>query len=123
LIIPLSKPFKFEDRELKEIDLDLDNASGSTLRRADMAMQRMKHIAPFKQNDSVYCGIIAAIVTKIPFEVLEELPLADYNNIVMVVANFLLGGADPTAIPQELMLDAKFDASASVSPSTSPAPQ
>jgi len=94
--IPLSKPFKYEDYELTEIDLDLTNAPANVLRRADADMARRKHIVPVKQLDSLYCGLVASYVSKIPYDVLESLPLPDFNLITNAVSSFLLNSEEPS---------------------------
>jgi len=92
--IPLSKPFQYEDYDLTEIDLDLANAPANVLRRADAEVTRRKHVPQFKQMDTLYCGLIASYVSKIPYEVLEALPLPDFATITQAVSSFLLNGAE-----------------------------
>jgi len=100
--IPLSKPFKYrvnmEDVEITEIDLDLANAPGNVLRRADMEIQRRKHVPSIKQMDTMYCGLVASYITKIPYDELESLPLADFGLITNAVMGFLLNGSEATEI-------------------------
>lgn len=106
MIIPLSKPFKYEDHDLTEINLDLYGAPPSVLTRADKEVARRKHTPIVKQVDTLYCGIIASYVTGIPYAVLENLPLRDYNLLTTAVSGFLLNSeeasmeTDETETPQ-----------------------
>lgn len=94
--IPLSKPLLADGKELKEIDLDLANAPGNTVRRADAIMTNRRYVPQFKQNDTFYCGTIASLVTGIKYEELEGLPLGDFNLICNAVAGFLLNSQEAT---------------------------
>ena len=101
MIIPLSKRFQYEDYDLTEIDLDFENAPANVLRRADMEVSRRKHVMQMKQQDTLYCGLIASMITKIPYEVLESLPLKDFNLITECVSSFLLSSEEPRTTPPE----------------------
>jgi hypothetical protein len=90
----LSKRFKYEDYDLTEIDLDLINAPANILRRADAEIQRRKHVPSVKQTDTLYCGLVASYVTGLPYEVLEALPLPDFNELTARVSGFLLGSSE-----------------------------
>jgi hypothetical protein len=94
--IPLSKPFEYEDFKFSEIDLDLTNAPANVLRRADADILKRKHVPSVKQLDTLYCGLIASYVTKIPYDVLEALPLPDFNLITSAVSGFLLNSEEAT---------------------------
>lgn len=101
MLIPLSKPFKYEEYDLTEIDLDFEGAPANVLIRADREMVKRKHVPQFKQMDTVYCGVIASMVTKIPYKVLTSLPLKDFNLLVNAVSGFLLSSEEVSVDTEE----------------------
>jgi hypothetical protein len=95
MIIPLSKPFVYEDYDLKEIELDFEGATADILERADRHMTRIKHVPQMKWQDTVYCMKVASLLSGIPDDVLKKLPLRDGNLLVNTISSFLLNSAEP----------------------------
>ena len=91
MIIKLDKPFKYEDLEVSEIDLDFDKASTRVLEQADREMARRKLIPTVKQLDTTYCLVVASYLTGIPYAALADLPLKIGNEVATTVSGFLLG--------------------------------
>lgn len=102
MIIKLSKPHTYEDKELTEVDLDFGKATTNVLIRADRRLEQLKMVPPVKQLDTTYCLLVASFITGIPFKVLETLPLSDGNQITTRVSGFLLGAAEEDMIPTTL---------------------
>jgi len=99
MVITLSKPFKYEDVDLSEINLDFENATGSTLYRADKEFKRREKPTPeefvYRTANTEYCLIVAAHITKIKVEILRELPIKDYQHLTMSVSYFLANLEEP----------------------------
>ena len=98
MIIPLKKPLKHDNIELKEIVLDFDNAPGSLLMQADIEYKKRRRAAgnpvereqmAYKAADEMYCLILAAKMLDVPTAALEELPMRTLQILLHEVMAFL----------------------------------
>lgn len=93
-IIKLSKPFAADGREYTEFNLDYDNATGVILRQAEKQARKKYGLTDmYLPASTTYRSIVASLILKMPLEVLESLPMADYNAITDDVLVFF-GGTD-----------------------------
>jgi hypothetical protein len=103
--IPLDPPFKYEDYDLNEIDLDLTGKMTPRKQEAcEGEFRRMLKgdIVPVPWIDSRFRLIVASKITGIPMEVLLELPIEPYNIIHNTISYFFANSQEPsTEMPLE----------------------
>ena len=104
MIIPLSKPFKYEDFDLTEIVLDFDKITPGLILSVNRQMRNKKIIVPFPKMEPEYQLAVASRITGIPEEVLMALPYEDWDAMTSAVYYFLLNSREPeTEIPEETL--------------------
>lgn len=91
MIHVFSKPYVFEDEEVKEIEIDLDSLKGSDIEAAKKEFSKEGHFSAILGADPVFCMMLAARLTKRPKEFFDDLPGKDYLAISQEIQNFLLG--------------------------------
>lgn len=90
--IVLKKPYKFEGKEYKEIDLSgLENLSTRDLIDADKQFTTSGQMALMNEMTTGYSCIIAAKATGKPVEFFEGLPAGDGLKLKNMVMGFLNG--------------------------------
>lgn len=83
-------PFKFEDKEYKELDIDLDALTGQDISAAKREWAASGNFSPVPTSDSDFCATVAARATKLPVEFFYALPAREYTRLTQAVSNFLL---------------------------------
>lgn len=91
MIHVFSKPYVFEDEEVKEIEIDLESLKGSDIAAAKKEFSQEGNFAVLLASDPVFCMMLAARLTKRPKEFFDDLPGKDYLAISQEIQNFLLG--------------------------------
>lgn len=88
-----AKPFKFEGQEYTGLDLNLDDLTGKDLLNveSEMAAKGLQAIMP--EISKAYQMHVAARAAKVPFELIEALPIKEASGITMKVVNFLFASA------------------------------
>jgi len=86
-----SKPYVFEDEEVKEIEIDLESMKGSDVAAAKKEFSQEGQFSVLLANDPVFCMMLVARLTKRPKEFFDDLPGRDYLAISQEVQHFLLG--------------------------------
>lgn len=91
----------YQGQEVKELNLDYDNAKGSLLRMAEKTARKKYALTDmYLPASDTYRMILASLLLQIPVETLETLPLTD----CMAVSNDVLvffGGADSDIVMTE----------------------
>lgn len=93
--ITLIKPITIEEKEIKKIQLNLDDLTGKDILDADMQL-RMRGVAgmnPIYSQDGLM--IIASKVSGLLPDDLERLSAPDFLEVTANVSNFLMGWASP----------------------------
>ena len=93
--ISLARPFKYEDYEITEINLDFDKVSTQVLVDLDREMTKRRYVPQMKQTDSLYCLALAARISDYSLDILLRLPLRYGNLINNAVSLFLLNSEEP----------------------------
>lgn len=89
--ILLSKEFVFEGKTHTEINLDLENLTGSDLEAAErIAISEGGGLGNFAELCKPFQAAVAAKAAKLPLEFFRALPAKDYSFITLSVGNFLL---------------------------------
>lgn len=89
--IKLSKPHKFEDKEFKELNLDIDGLTGKDLCDASTEARLLKDTSTVQEMSPKYLAVVAAKAAKVPVDMILSLPAKDFTTIKTEVQNFLLG--------------------------------
>ncbi len=82
-----SKPYKFEDKEYSEIELDLDGLKGSDI---ESAMIQVEDLTKTGQRIPTAASwkFLAAKATKLPVEFFTNLPARDWLKLSGMVSPF-----------------------------------
>ena len=89
--IMLSKPIMIKGEEVKEIELDFEKLTGKQLIAAEREVRAKGDQTPSVFLSMNFQAAVAAKLVGVPVDDIEELPAIDFKNLVLPVANFLLG--------------------------------
>lgn len=84
------KPFKFEGKEYKEIDLDLSGLTGADIIEVHKQYSDAGNVTIVPATDWGFCTRVAAKAIKQPYEFFERMPANEYCRLAQAVSNFLL---------------------------------
>jgi hypothetical protein len=92
----LKRPITFDGREIKEINLNLDDLGYNDLRRAEKEARLMcgkkERLSMPKEFDTKYTSCLLAIAAGETVELIQSLKAVDFTAINMQMSDFLLGG-------------------------------
>ena len=92
LTVKFSKPYRFEDKTYKEIDLSgLDNLTAEDMIAADKYLTRNGNVTVMPEMSLEYACFIASKATDLPVEFFRRLSPKDAIKIKNRVANFFYG--------------------------------
>ena len=98
--ITLTKPLKLEDKEVKKIDLKLEDLTGEDILQVDLEIRAEGDPRGF---DNVYNQkvllILASKASGIVMEDLRKLSAPDFLEVTFTVRNFLMGLSGATEEP------------------------
>lgn len=85
-----NKPFTFEGTEYTEIDLKLDDLTGSDISKVKSQWALEGKFAPVPGADMDFCAMLACKAAGLPYEFAGALPGKEYIRLTSQVSNFLL---------------------------------
>ena len=85
-----SKPYEFEGKEYKSIEVNLDELKGSDIAAVKRQFNRAGNFSAIPSTDSEFCAMILARAAKLPIQFFDSMPAKDYCAITQEVSNFLL---------------------------------
>lgn len=88
--VEFSRPYSFEGKEYKEVELDLDSLTGKDFNDTLRQLKGGGWFAPMPAADPEFCMHFAAKAAKLPLEFFEGLPAGAYGQTVQKVSNFLI---------------------------------
>lgn len=92
MIITLDKPIKIDEKEIKEINLNLEDLTGADILKVDLEIRSEGHSLGldniYNQNALLKIASLAAGI--IPDD-LKKLSMGDFLEVTFTVRNFLLG--------------------------------
>jgi len=88
----LSKPIKIEEKEIKELELNLDVLTGIDVIEAEAEVKALGKMPLVHEMDKTYLAAIAAraISPKQTIDFILKLPIKDFTAITTQVQDFLL---------------------------------
>lgn len=89
--IKLKQAMIIKGKEENEIVLDFEQICGKDLIAAEKEVRAMGDTTPSVFLSMNFQSVIAAKLLGVPVEDIQALPATDFRNIVVPVANFLLG--------------------------------
>jgi hypothetical protein len=92
MIYKLQKPYEFEDMNITQIELDLDNAPADFMITVDRRLKKMNYQAVNKYEDNVYISTVISVLAKIPYEAVVKMYAVDYMKLRAMVSLFLASG-------------------------------
>lgn len=95
--IALSKPLRYQDKELKELDLVLDDLTGQDLIDVEEDMKRKGLTVNAWEYSRTYLISLAGRALNINANALKKLSAKDFTNIINETLSFLAGSASENA--------------------------
>lgn len=91
-LVIFTKPYKFEGKTYKEIDLaGLESMSASDMCAAEKHLNRSGMFSPLPEMTAEYVCYIAAQTSDLPIEFFKALPPRDFIRVKNKVTNFFYG--------------------------------
>ena len=90
-VVKLNNPIMVNGEEVKEVKLDFEAIRGKDLIVAEKEVRKMGDTTPSVFLSMDFQALVAAKLIGVPVEDVLDMPLADFKNLVLPVANFLLG--------------------------------
>jgi hypothetical protein len=94
--VKLKKALSHKGEELLELDIPLENLTGTDLIEVEQQLARSGKIALMADFSKVYLIRVAGRAAKIPAEVLENLSARDFTVVTNRVQGFLMGSDSET---------------------------
>lgn len=92
LVIKFKKPYKFEGKEISEIDLTgLENITGNDMVQVNKTLSRQGQVPMLQEMQLEYAQEMAARVTGIPVEFFKVLSAKHSMKLKNTVSNFMYG--------------------------------
>ena len=91
----LSKPIKYDGKDITEIIMDLDGLSAIDLERCEKEARRLlqkKEPMNVPETNKKYQACVAAKAADVPVDLIRSLGGKDYTQVCLLVMNFLLDG-------------------------------
>lgn len=89
LILTFKKPYIFEGKEYKELDLSgLNGLTARNLELVENSFSQSENVSPLQEFQLGYCIRIASMATGQPIEFFEDLPIPDSIALKNVVTGF-----------------------------------
>lgn len=89
MVIKLTQKLKVGDKEIEEINLDLDGLSGNDTLNAERMARAQGDMTPQMMFSQTYQLCLAAKASGITVNNLKKLSLKDVNKVYMAVNSFL----------------------------------
>ena len=107
--VKLSKPVKWEDREISVVELDFGKVTAAIINQAERDALGEGNFAVLRHLSSDYCGRLAASISGLPFRAIEKLPFYDFEKIWQTVAAFVNHRNPQNFYNQFIAADAESD--------------
>lgn len=91
--VVLSEPMTFCEETYTKLELDFEGLTGKDMEAIDDELASMGVIIPNPNISHKYQRILAARAAGVPSDMIERLPLRDYQKITMAARSFLLATA------------------------------
>ena len=85
----MTTPFTWEDTTYDELEFDFLGLTGADMEAIDDELMMMRVNVAVPSQSRKYQKMLAARAAHIPSDVIEHMPLADYNAITGMARNFL----------------------------------
>lgn len=90
-VVKLNNPIMVNGKEVKEVQLDFEAIRGKDLIAAEKEVRKMGDTTPVVFLSMDFQALVAAKLIGVPVEDVLEMQSTDFKNLVLPVANFLLG--------------------------------
>lgn len=90
-VVKLNNPIMVNGKEVKEVKLDFEAIRGKDLIAAEKEVRKMGDTTPSVFLSMDFQALVAAKLIGVPVEDVLEMQSTDFKNLVLPVANFLLG--------------------------------
>lgn len=87
----LQKPITYEEKEITELDLDLDALTGRDLTNIEQEFVAGGNMAAVPETSKTYLMYVGARAAKVPVELVQSMSAKDVSRLTVQVQNFLIG--------------------------------
>lgn len=91
--ITLTQPLKYQDKEVKVLDVDMDGLTGNDLIDTEEELKKRGIVVNAWEYSRTYLIALAARAVHIPVEALRGLSAKDFTAIINEVLSFLAGAS------------------------------
>lgn len=84
------KPYKFEEKEYKEVEVNVDALTGEDMMIVKKEFSDSGNFVMVPATDWDFCVRVAARASKLPIEFFLRMPAPEYCRLATAVSNFLL---------------------------------
>ena len=86
----LARPFTYEEKTITELEFRFEDLTGRDMLKIEKEMQDMQEYALAPEISNAFQCRLAARAAKVGSDMLESLPLKDFNRITNAARNFLI---------------------------------
>ena len=88
--VKLTKPLKWEDREISFVELNFDKVTGSIINQCERATFQEGNLSGLVRSMSAeYCARMGALISGIPFRAMEKFSGEDYDRVWQTVGAYV----------------------------------
>lgn len=87
----LSTPFEYEGKKYEELTFDFGALSGNDAIMIEEELEGINKYILAPETSKAYQSRMAARAAEVPADLIEALPLQDFNRITSAARNFLVG--------------------------------
>lgn len=87
----LNKPVTFDEKEVTELDLDLDALTGKDLTNIEQEFTAGGNMAAVPETSKTYLMYVGARAAGVPIELVQAMSAKDVSRLTVQVQNFLIG--------------------------------
>lgn len=87
-VLKLSTPVTINDKEVTELEYDLNRITGKTVRIAIQKLQRLEMAVPSIEYSPILHSALFATAANIEFDDVERFNAKDYANAVDIISDF-----------------------------------
>jgi hypothetical protein len=88
--VKLSTPIKWEDREISVVELDFGKITGAMINQCERETWGGGNVSGMMRGlSSEYCSRLAALISGVPFRVMEKMPADDFDKVWQTVGAYV----------------------------------
>lgn len=95
--ITLTKAISYQDKELKQLDINLEDLTGQDLLDVEEQLKRKNITVNAWEYSRVFLLAVAAHAARVPMEAMKTMNVKDFTAVINEVLSFLAGAVSEDA--------------------------